>query len=171
MSCDPLYDFTAEEIRSRIEATHETVVSNARAARDEFVWREIESPEHLGEVRLAAMRRFLDDFPQGLREKRYLARALPKPRLSGGRLRPRPLLPLPVHLLRAILHRLSPRLYRGDVPGRGRSAGVSAAPGLRKEVAAPATGGRQAKGAWLPRRGHKGALRVAARRRRDARGC
>ncbi len=73
VSRDPLYAFTAEEIRSRIEATHETVVSNARAARDELVWREIESPEHLGEVRLAAMRRFLDDFPQGLREKRYLA--------------------------------------------------------------------------------------------------
>jgi len=77
VSCDPLYDFTTEEIRSRIEATHATVVANARAARDEFVWREIESPEHLREIRLATMRRFLNDFPPGLREGRYLARALP----------------------------------------------------------------------------------------------
>ena len=77
VSCDPLYDFTADEIRSRIEATHATLVANAREARDEFVWREIESPEHLGRVRLAAMQRFLDDFPQGLREGRYLSRAFP----------------------------------------------------------------------------------------------
>ncbi len=84
VSCDPLYDYTAEEIRSRIDATHGTVVSNARAARDQFVWQDIESPEHLGEVRLAAMRRFLDDFPQGLREKRYLPRALPNLGFAEG---------------------------------------------------------------------------------------
>ncbi len=84
VSCDPLYDFTAEEIRSRIDATHETFVSNARAARDRFVWREIESPEHLGEIRLAAMCRFLDDFPQRLKEDRYLARALPNLGFAAG---------------------------------------------------------------------------------------
>ncbi len=83
-SYNPLYASTAEEIRSRIEATHATVVANARAARDEFVWRDIESPEHLREVRLAAMRRFLEDFPQGLREGRYLARALPHLGFSDG---------------------------------------------------------------------------------------
>ncbi len=77
VSCDPLYDLTAEEIRSRIEATHATIVAKARDAKDEFVWRDIESPEHLREVRLAAMRRFLADYPQGLRERRYLALALP----------------------------------------------------------------------------------------------
>jgi len=77
VSCDPLYDSTAAEIRARIEACYETMVSNARTARDEFVWRDIQSPEHLGEVRLAAMQRFLDDFPQGLSEGRYLARSLP----------------------------------------------------------------------------------------------
>jgi len=43
-------------------------VNNARVAYDEFIWRDIESPEHLGEVRMTAMKRFLADFPQGLKD-------------------------------------------------------------------------------------------------------
>ena len=77
VSCDPLYEHTAQQIRARIEATHDAMVENARAARHEFVWRDIESPEHLGEVRMAAMNRFLADFPGGLREGRYRPQALP----------------------------------------------------------------------------------------------
>jgi hypothetical protein len=49
-SCDPLSSFTAEEIRARIDATFDALVDNARVAYDEFIWRDIESPEHLGEV-------------------------------------------------------------------------------------------------------------------------
>ncbi|MBA2713655.1 MAG: hypothetical protein H0U55_08910, partial [Rubrobacteraceae bacterium] len=37
-SCDPLYTLTAHKIRSRIGVTYDTVVANARAARDEFQW-------------------------------------------------------------------------------------------------------------------------------------
>ena len=77
ISCDPLYSLTADEIRARIDSTHDTVVANARAARNEFVWHEITSPEVLGEVRMAAMQRFLADFSGGLREERYLDQALP----------------------------------------------------------------------------------------------
>jgi hypothetical protein len=77
ISCDPLYSLTADEIRARIDATHDTVVANARTARNEFVWREITSPEHLGDVRMAVMQQFLVDFPGGLREERYLDQALP----------------------------------------------------------------------------------------------
>jgi hypothetical protein len=77
ISCDPLYSITAEEIRARIDASFDALVDNARVAYDEFIWRDIESPEHLGEVRMAAMRRFLADFPAGLEEGRYLAQTLP----------------------------------------------------------------------------------------------
>ena len=77
VSCDPLYSLTADEIRARIDATYCTVVTNARAASKEFVWRDFISPDHLGEVRMAVMQRFLADFPGGLEEGRYLARALP----------------------------------------------------------------------------------------------
>ena len=105
-SCDPLYNFTAEEIRARINATFDAFVDNARVAYDEFIWRDIESPEHLGEVRMAAMQRFLADYPEGLEEGRYLAQALPHldfrhdafgpPRRSGGlRLRSLPTFSFP----------------------------------------------------------------------------
>jgi SAM-dependent methyltransferase len=76
-SCDPLYSFTADEIRARIDATFDALVDNARVAYDEFLWRDIESPEHLGKVRMAAMQRFLADFPEGLKEGRYRPDALP----------------------------------------------------------------------------------------------
>lgn len=77
ISCDPLFSLGVDEIRSRIDATHDTVVANARTARDEFVWRDITSPEHLGESRMTAMQRFLADYPKGNAEGRYLVQALP----------------------------------------------------------------------------------------------
>lgn len=52
-------------------------MANARAASNEFVWRDFSSPEHLGEVRMAIMQQFLADFPAGLREGRYRAQTLP----------------------------------------------------------------------------------------------
>jgi hypothetical protein len=54
-SCDPIYYLTAEEIHAGILATRERMIANVRAAREEFVWHEFISPEHLGEVRMAAM--------------------------------------------------------------------------------------------------------------------
>jgi glutathione S-transferase len=50
----------------------------------DFVWREIRSPEHLGQVRMAAMDRFLADFPTGLLEMRYLDRKLPHLTFTDG---------------------------------------------------------------------------------------
>lgn len=77
VSCDPLYQFTAEEIRDRIEETYEVILAGAEANRDRYVWKDIESPARLGEVRMEAMQRFLDDFPQGFREGRYRTDSLP----------------------------------------------------------------------------------------------
>ena len=84
VSCDPLYRFTAGEIRARIDATYETLVAKPLANRKRFVWRDIESSERLGEVRMATMRRFLDDFPQGLEDGRYRAGELPTLPFEGG---------------------------------------------------------------------------------------
>jgi hypothetical protein len=64
-------------IHARILATRERMIANVRAAREEFVWYEFISPEYLGEVRMAAMQRFLAAFRGGLAEGRYLAQALP----------------------------------------------------------------------------------------------
>ena len=84
VSCDPLYRFSAGEIRNRVEETSGTLIDNAGRARDRFVWREIRSPEHLGEVRLAAMHRFLADFPSGLAQGRYRTDKLPHLAFEDG---------------------------------------------------------------------------------------
>jgi hypothetical protein len=85
VSCDPIYLFTGEQIRSRVEATHDRLVEFARQHRDTFVWRHLASPEHMGQVRLAAMERFLADYDAGSREGRYVAAALPRLPFAGAR--------------------------------------------------------------------------------------
>ena len=77
VSVDPVYRFTAEEIRGRIDATYSTVMEQLRESLDEFVWTRIASPEALGELRMRAMERFLADYPRGKEEGRYLAAGLP----------------------------------------------------------------------------------------------
>jgi len=83
-SCDPLYRFTTDEIANRIDETYETVVTGAKVNQERYVWQEISSPERLGEIRMAAMRRFLKDFPAGLRTRRYLTDKLPALRFDDG---------------------------------------------------------------------------------------
>jgi SAM-dependent methyltransferase len=77
VSVDPLYRFSAAEIRRRITETSQTVLDQVRAHEGDYVWRSIVSVEHLGAVRLLAMERFLADFEDGRRAGRYLAAALP----------------------------------------------------------------------------------------------
>ncbi len=84
ISCDPLYGFTAAEIQARIAEIRETVIANARDTRNEFVWDEFVSPERLGEIRMAIMQRFLEDFPQGLEERRYRTGELPRLPFEDG---------------------------------------------------------------------------------------
>lgn len=82
MSCDPIYQFGAEAIAQRIQETYDVIVSGVEAHRDAYVWDAIRSPQHLGEVRLQAMERFLADFPLGQAAGRYRTDALPS--LSFG---------------------------------------------------------------------------------------
>ena len=77
ISCDPVYYFSANEIRQRIQDTYSAVVNGVKANLDCYVWQEISSPEHLGQVRMAAMEKFLADFEFGLKEGRYLPHGLP----------------------------------------------------------------------------------------------
>ncbi len=78
ISCDPIYQFTEAEIRSRIQETSSLIVAGLQASLDRFVWQEIESPLELYRLRMEAMDKFLRDFPQGKAEGRYLSRKLPK---------------------------------------------------------------------------------------------
>lgn len=77
ISCDPIYQFSAEAIAERIQATAPVIVSGLEAMRDYFVWDEIPSPDALRKRRLAAMEGFLDDLPAGLASGRYRVAVLP----------------------------------------------------------------------------------------------
>ena len=77
ISCDPIYQFTAEEINKRIQETAPIIVEGLQTSLEKFVWQKIKSPQQLLEVRMAAMNQFLADFPTGKSEKRYLNHQLP----------------------------------------------------------------------------------------------
>jgi len=77
VSVDPLYAFDADEISQRIEDTFETVMRKTRQNENEFVWQHIRSVNDLGKIRMAAMRDFLSDYPQGRIDGRYLPNSAP----------------------------------------------------------------------------------------------
>lgn len=77
LSADPVYAFDAAGIEKRILATFEDVLAQTRLNADRFVWRAIPSIEDLAARRMAAMRDFLADYPEGARQGRYAACALP----------------------------------------------------------------------------------------------
>lgn len=77
VSVDPVYQFSADELRARIRATFDTVIEQARAHQDQYVWHTVASPDFLAQVRMEAMETFLADFEAGKREGRYLPHALP----------------------------------------------------------------------------------------------
>jgi len=76
-SCDPLYAFSAAQIRERIQVSSHGVLEQTRQNWDAFVWTSITSIEELGRVRMEAMETFLDDYECGRDEGRYVQAALP----------------------------------------------------------------------------------------------
>jgi hypothetical protein len=77
ISCDPMYRWEARQIRERITATCDQILDQTRRNADEFVWDSIRSVEELGQVRMAAMRDFLDDYGPRRAPGRYVAGELP----------------------------------------------------------------------------------------------
>jgi hypothetical protein len=77
VSCDPLYQFSASQIKQRIDDTYENVIGQTRQNHDKFVWDLIPSPDDLGRVRLKAMSEFLGDYEWGREVGRYIPAQLP----------------------------------------------------------------------------------------------
>ena len=78
VSSDPLYTFSATEIRRQIDATYPMMIEQARQNADQFVWTsELPDAEALGRVRRFAMDRFLTDYDAGKQQARYIDAALP----------------------------------------------------------------------------------------------
>jgi hypothetical protein len=77
ISCDPIYQFNVIEIRARISETYDQIIEQTRKNIDQFVWTSIKSVEELADMRMAAMRMFLDDYEMGKEEGRYVEASLP----------------------------------------------------------------------------------------------
>lgn len=78
VSCDPLYRFGTAEIRDRIEQTFQTVIDQTRKNATEFVWNaDVPNVTALGQRRMAAMTKFLNDFHAGKAAGRYIDAELP----------------------------------------------------------------------------------------------
>lgn len=76
-ACDPLYAFSAAQIRRQIVATARRMTALTEAAQDRFRWDRYGSPRQLARLRLRTMRRFLDDYLAGRVQGRYVVGALP----------------------------------------------------------------------------------------------
>ncbi len=76
-SCDPLYRFSADEIRRRFEITRPRMIDLVESEAHRFVWQCISSPAEMARIRTAAMELFLADYPSGLAQQRYLDQSLP----------------------------------------------------------------------------------------------
>jgi hypothetical protein len=77
VSGDPIYRYTTDQIRERVQATSEVILEQTRRNVDQFVWTTIRSIDELRAVRMSSMEAFLADFEAGKREGRYVDATLP----------------------------------------------------------------------------------------------
>lgn len=76
-SFDPIYQFSKDDLQKRINEVRLTVMQQMRENINNYVWTKIKSLEELENVRMSAMRLFLDDFEKGKQEGRYIYHELP----------------------------------------------------------------------------------------------
>lgn len=86
LSVDPLYQFSAAQIEQRVQEAYPLIMNQVRQTMADYVWTTIPSPERLGEMRLAAMTRFLQDYEGGKVDGRYLPLSLPHLPFADGEL-------------------------------------------------------------------------------------
>ena len=77
LSIDPLYQFSADEIRERFEATVDDVIAQVEATPDAWSWTFHRDSKSLLETRREVMATFVEDFERGRGEGRYRRGALP----------------------------------------------------------------------------------------------
>nr|WP_321356316.1 hypothetical protein [uncultured Draconibacterium sp.] len=77
ISIDPLYQFSSQEIKQRIDEIKGIVIEQTKNNTGNFVWRMIKNVKELEQIRLSAMAKFLQDFENGKKEKRYINHELP----------------------------------------------------------------------------------------------
>lgn len=78
VSVDPVYQFSASEIRARIDEVAPNIAEQLSLNKQNYIWSTYPNVETLVKDRLSAMDVFLDDFEQGKKEKRYIYGELPQ---------------------------------------------------------------------------------------------
>ena len=84
VSVDPLYSASAAAIERRVGETFDEVMDQMRRHSNDYVWTHVPSVAELGRRRMAAMRRFIADYPRGKAEGRYVEASLPDLPFDGG---------------------------------------------------------------------------------------
>lgn len=84
VSIDPIYSFSSEQIKQRIQETYEPVISQVKQNANRYIWKNFRSGDELGRYRLAAMEKFLLDYEGGRKAGRYLPQSLPSLELSDN---------------------------------------------------------------------------------------
>jgi hypothetical protein len=119
VSCDPLYRWSRAEIEQRVAETAAEVLEQTRRNAGEFVWgTTFASVEELGEVRMRAMREFLEDYTAGRRAERYVDAGLPSLPFAGDTFE----LALCSHFLFLYSRQLDEAFHRASVVEMGRVA-------------------------------------------------
>lgn len=76
-SIDPIYQFSSDQIKRRIDETFSNIIKQAEVNKDRFIWNNIKNVKELANIRMAAMNAFLEDYETGKKENRYLNEELP----------------------------------------------------------------------------------------------
>lgn len=76
-SYDPIYQFNKEELEKRIEDVRGIVMQQMSENMDNYIWTKIRDLHQLEQIRMDAMKLFLNDFEAGLSEGRYRYHKLP----------------------------------------------------------------------------------------------
>jgi hypothetical protein len=77
-SIDPIYTFTAEQIRQRFDEVVDNIIDQVKNTPDDWVWSYHKSPDDLRRNREQALEQFCQDYDRGKAENRYQVGELPK---------------------------------------------------------------------------------------------
>lgn len=71
-SFDPIYQFTRSQLENRINEVRDIVITQMSQNTENYVWNKIQSIGQLEDIRMSAMKMFLDDYENGRNARRYI---------------------------------------------------------------------------------------------------
>jgi hypothetical protein len=84
VSVEPIYQFSAEQIKQRVQETYQPVISQVKQNSHRYIWKNFHDADELGQARRAAMERFCLDYEAGKVEGRYRYQSLPNLELADA---------------------------------------------------------------------------------------